>query len=340
MNYIEGINLLESGKLSGLVFLYGEEAYLIDFFINVLKEELVAEGFEALNYDKIDGNVSMEKIRVAGETLPFMGGQRLVEIRGVDFSRESASKNKDLLEELQDYAKEVSDHVVMVFVSESGKFFKGGFYKKIKDQAHIINMEALNQNQFYSFIGKELSSKGIKVSKQVISYIGQRSGYLTKDLDIDLYDVTSQLDKIGSSTRTSQLSIEDVDALMSEDIVTNIFDFTDALTSKQRARATKLLMNILDKDMNEGYRTFFMVVRQFRNLLNVKVLSQSKLSNKDIMARLGIKNFEFNKLMNFQKSYSLKELKEIYKLLYEIEFNLKSSKADERDNLLYLINSI
>ncbi|MDO5718554.1 MAG: hypothetical protein Q4P34_06190, partial [Tissierellia bacterium] len=103
LNYIEAINYLNKDKINGLVLIYGEENYLIDYFMDVLKSEYLEIGFEDFNYEKIDSKVSFKHLKESCETIPFGSGKRIVEVRGIDLSRDSMTKNKELLAELKDY---------------------------------------------------------------------------------------------------------------------------------------------------------------------------------------------------------------------------------------------
>lgn len=341
MNYIEAIQMLEEDKIHGMVLIHGEENYLIDYFVNVLKEAVLTEGFEDFNYDRIESsNPMMSKIIESCETLPFGMGKRIVEVRGIDLSRDGMGKHKEFFDELESYASELDDHVILIIVSESGKLFKGSFTKKAQEHSIIIDMAKLNRRDFSGFINKQFAAKGIRLRSDILNYIIDRSGYLNADFNKSLYDVQNELDKLTS--RVSSGSTIDkgiVDGLMISSVEKNIFEMTDAISIGNTNKAINSFLNInMGKDDN--YLALHMIIRLFRNILNIKDYKHEGLNKAEIMKRTGISNFEFGKLSGFEARIDRKTILDIYDILYDVEVNLKSSVGNFEDNMLYLISSI
>lgn len=335
LNYIEAIRALEEGSLKPLIFVFGDEPYLRDFFVKIIKDEYATPGMEEFNYDKLE-NPSFAEVKGAGETLPLGTERRVVEIRGLDLSRNAIGKIRGLLDDLEAYADELSDHVYMLVVSSSGKFLKGAFYKAMAEKASLVETNKLTGRNLQSFVSKQLDSKGQRLGKALIDHIIMRSGYESEELGKDLYDLSSSLDKI--SGLTGPVSIEDIDSLMAEDVVGNIFSLTDAMGRRDVAGSIRSLNDILEKE--DGYMTFYMIARLYRNLINVKLSLAKNMSRGQMSKELGISSFELGKLVDFQRNYSLKELADLFELIYQADFNLKSSKGSLVQNLYYIIGNI
>lgn len=341
MNYIDAIGLLEKNELHGLVIIYGDEEFLIDYFIDVLKTETLTSGFEDFNYDKIEfTEPKISKIIESCETFPFGGGYRVVEVRGLDLSREGMSKYKDFYEELASYATELDDTVILLIISKSGKLFKGGFQKKVSKNSKIFEMSKLNRTDFSGFISKQINSKGIKVKNDILNYIIDRTGYLNADLNKNLYDVQNELDKLTSSiTKGQRIDKADVDSLLVSSVEKNIFEMTDAICMGNTNKAINSFLN-LNTGKDDNYLAFYMIIRLFRNLLYIKEYKRERYKNPDIIKKLGISSFEFGKLNGFESRINRETLLNIYSELYDIEVNLKSSVGDFENNMLYLISRI
>ncbi len=341
MNYIEAIGMLEKNELHGLVIIYGEEEFLIDYFIDVVKTETLTSGFEDFNYEKIEfKEPKISTIIESCETIPFGGGYRIVEVRGLDLSRDGMSKYKDFYDELATYADELDESVILIIVSESGKLFKGGFYKKISKSSLIFEMSKLNRKEFYGFIAKQINSKGIKVKTDILNYIIDRTGYLNSDLNKNLYDIQNELDKLTSSiTSGKRLDKAAVDSLLVTSVEKNIFEMTDAICMGNTTKAINSFLN-LNTGKDDNYLAFYMIIRLFRNLLYIKEYKIKNYKNPDIMKKLGISSFEFGKLNGFEARINRDTLFNIYTELYDVEVNLKSSVGDFENNMLYLISRI
>lgn len=341
MNYIDAIGLLEKNQLHGLVIINGEEEFLVDYFIDVVKTETLASGFEDFNYEKIEfSNPKLSRIIESCETIPFGGGYRVVEVRGLDLSRDGTSKYKEFYEQLANYADQLDDSIILIIVSESGKIFKGAFYKKVSKYSIILEMSKLNRREFSGFITKQVNSKGLKVKTDILNYIIDRTGYLNSDLNKNLYDVQNELDKLTSSIKKGErIDKASVDSLLVSSVEKNIFEMTDAICMGNTTKALNSFLN-LNTGKDDNYLAFYMIIRLFRNLLYIKEYKKEKLKNPDIMKKLGISSFEFGKLNGFESRINRDTLLKIYSQLYDIEVNLKSSVGDFENNMLYLISRI
>lgn len=338
MNYIEAIKLLEENNLSKAVFLYGEEEYLADFLIEVIKDKYLNDSNIVFNHDKIDmDSGSFSTIQEAAETLPFMAEKRVIEVRGLDLSRSGISKKKDFFKDLEAYLDQIGQGSIVLIVSSSGSFFKGSLYKKAEKYAHLVKLDRLNHKDLYNFIGKRLASEGLKINARVLNLLIGALGYETKDQDLNLYDVNSQLDKIISRAK-GKVTEEDLSVLNKLEDSGNIFNLTDAISHSNTSLAIENFL-LLNKE-EDNYQTLYMIIRHFRNILNIKILLNQGKTHNEIKSLVGIKDYEFRKLLAFEKKYTVYDLKTIFKKLYTTDLKLKSGKGDFEDNMVSLIVSL
>ena len=82
---------IDKKKLPSLVFVFGEEEYLITESLKLIKAHVVDEGTEDFNYDPFfAGDVEAAKVVDTVETLPMMSQRRLVVLRGVEKLKEKS----------------------------------------------------------------------------------------------------------------------------------------------------------------------------------------------------------------------------------------------------------
>ena len=109
MTYQDFTVNINKGRLKTLYLFYGEEDYLIDHTLKLLKDKYIDNSFETLNYQILEGkDIQFEDIHNACETLPFMSDKKIVVVKDLGiFSRkkrgekvdEKPSKRKDPLKE-------------------------------------------------------------------------------------------------------------------------------------------------------------------------------------------------------------------------------------------------
>lgn len=338
MDYSQAINELKNDKLAGGVFIYGDEDYLAESLIDFIIKKYLDEGTIMLNYDKIEmDSPDFSKLEAATETLPFMAEKRIVQVNGLDLSREGISKHKKFYESLQAYLAKLSRDVILIIKSKSGKFFKGALYKAGEKHGAVVEVSVLNKKEIGSFIVRKLGRSGVQISRPVLAQLIDAIGYGKKEYDVSLYDVDNELEKLISVAKGS-VSSQDLAMVYNEDKHTVIFALTDALYASDMATAMDKYLTL--RKHEEDGRIFHMIIRQYRNLLNLKVLMGQARDDYQIKQIIGIKDYEYKKLRGIQGRYRIDELKEIYRALYQVEVNHKSSRGDLAINMVRLISKI
>lgn len=343
MNYIDAIKKLENNKLMGLNVIYGEEDFLIDFFIDVIKKDYIDGDFFDFNYQRLDmDSLKLEKIIEAGDTLPLMSNFRFLEVRGIDFSREAMSKDKDFFKGLESYSKENFDGVLILLVSKSGKFFNGSFFKALKKEDRLIEIDRLSNRELENFISKQLQSFGIsKIKKDILDYFIEKTGYYNREEPSNLYEVYNKCRTLASFCQEKpNISVLDVDKVFPESHeLSNIFKLIDKISIHDEKEAIRAL-NILLSSGNEERQVFAMLIRHLRNLLNIKTMLKNGVSVQKINSYMKLKDFEFKKLLGVERNFSIEKLKDSIEKAFEIEVRSKSVNVDFKIELMLLVDFI
>ena len=73
---------IANGMFSPVYLLYGEEAFLKQYYAGLIAEKSVAKGFETFNLHKLEGKeTSLDEIADAAEQLPMMAERTCVLVR-------------------------------------------------------------------------------------------------------------------------------------------------------------------------------------------------------------------------------------------------------------------
>ncbi|EGY79574.1 hypothetical protein HMPREF9129_1299, partial [Peptoniphilus indolicus ATCC 29427] len=156
----------------------------------------------------------------------------------------------------------------------------------------------------------------------------QKSGYNSKNLNVVLYDVKNEVDKI-LATAKDEVNRQMIDEVYISNIDTNIFNFLDAMMNKNIS-VILLELNNLYQVGEPIQKIFYMVARQFRLLLSYKNLKEQGYQDMKIMEKLKIKQYEFSKLKVASNKFEKDKLKEIYISLLEYDHTIKTRTVDER----------
>lgn len=310
---------------SGAYLFYGSEKYLIENAIKYLIVKYVKET-AAFNLIKLDGKtIGPADILDACETYPVMSEKKVVIVKDVvDFISEN-----DLKKDFFDFLDNLSDFVVLIMwdranIKKNTKLFK--YFKKINRD---IEFPKLRNADLINFIKGYLIRKNKKIKPADISYLIKVSNYNSRNEEITLLDLKSELDKIASLNFSEFVTRSDIDLSMTEGIDTNIFNFLDAMMKRDLNQAIFEMDNLYK--LNEPIlKIFTMIIRQVRNFLSFQNLREKGYSNPEIMKMIGVKSIEFKKILGNSRNFDKSFLINFYEELIKADELFKTTSIDEK----------
>lgn len=310
---------------SGAYLFYGKEKYLIENAVGYLINKYV-KGTEAFNYTKFKGSeVKPEDIISACETYPVMNDKKLVLVRDVvDFLGEN-----DLKDSFYDFLDDLSDFVILIFWDTGSLKKTTKFYKFFKKKDRDMDFAKLSPADLNNFIKGYFIRKGKEIGPSELALFISESGYNSKNEDVSLLDLKTEMDKIAAHAKDKRILREDISSSITENIDTNIFKFLDAMMGRRSEEALKELHNLY-KLGEPSLRIFTMIIRQVKNFLSYKILSTKNLSQADIMNKMEVKKYEFGKIRSFEKNFTKEFLIDFYEELIRSDEFFKTSSIDEK----------
>lgn len=310
---------------SGTYLFFGEEKYLMENAVGFLINKYV-KGSEAFNYTRFKGSeVRSEDIISACETYPVMNDKKIVLVRGIgDFLA-----SYDLDKSFYDFLDKLSDFVILIFWDTESIKKSTKFYKYFQRNKRDMEFGKLTKYDLDKFIKLYFQKKGKEINDREVAILIQESGYTSNNEDIRLLDLNSEMDKIAALARDRVIKEGDIRSIITENIDTSIFKFTDAMLQ----RNSELSLGELHKLIKLGEplpRIFYMIVRQVKNLLAYKILSEKRMTPGEIMNKMDVKKYEFDKkILPFERNFSKNFLLDFHDELIRADQLLKTSSLDE-----------
>ena len=323
MNFKEFMNLLIDDKLKGVYLFDSKEEFLNDTIIEEVRNKVNIPDF---NLVEIKGNTNIETIKNSYETYPVMDEKKYIIWRNIDISKKSIKEYENTLNILADDFKEFPEFALLLIFSDNPPF-KGKFYKSVAKNGKIVEINRLNQKELESFIGKRFVRNGKKIQKFLVREIVSRFSYLSKDSEIDLYEIVNVVDKIIASSSNEIVNSQDVFDHLDEVLNINIFNLTDSMSSKNPKDTVETFLK-MTRANEDIFMIYHMVIRQIRNLIGVKSLYINGYNDSFMMKSLGIGSYELKKLKSFSRNFSLTELFDIHSRIFDMEYRQKSVDFD------------
>jgi len=307
-----------------IIFLYGPDTFRSMEKVKELKNKFISEvEGGALNLAELYGEkLTFADFKKEVSTVSFMSSRRMVILKNVI----AKSKKENLQEEIINYLKESADSDnVLIFWEEN----KNGKKKLFKFLTYPQNLLKIYKQEFNLLKGFELRNWIIASVKKKGAQIESKAVYaLEERIGGDLWRMNNEIDKIISYDK--KISVENVKKMIKARYDNNIFNLTDAIGSRNKKLALKLLKDQLSAGSNIYY-ILTMMARQYRMLLEVKdylVKNNLNRASSHILARdLKMHPFVAQKLVNQESLYKVEELKNIYFEIMNIDLKSKQSSA-------------
>ncbi|MEK7557969.1 MAG: DNA polymerase III subunit delta [Patescibacteria group bacterium] len=345
-----------------LIFLYGEDTFRSCQKLKELKNKFIHDiDHREENISVINGGTASEKeIIQAINTSSLLVKKRLIIIEEI-FSNKTITIFEQLLNYLKNRSK-IKDDNIIIFQDSRVKVkktkIKEGFFiidstgrdkvltkhplalfKFLLKQPYSQQFSCLNNTETASWIKHEITKRGgiinLPVAHLLASLIGNNLWQISNEIDkLINYQLAIQL----KSNESSQIIIseENVKKLVRGNFDENIFALTDAISSKNKTLAIKLLEEQIEAGLTSSY-LLNMFIRQFRILLQIKQALEVGDSSRKIASELKIHPFVVQKGISQARYFSLPVLKNTVSQLIKIDYKIKAGKTDAITALNILI---
>jgi DNA polymerase III subunit delta len=307
---------VEKGEIGSLYLLCGDEPYLVERAVKKLLDRAVDPGFRDFNLNLFYGNECKgDEIFSAAQTLPMFADRRVVLVKkGGDLSAGA-------MEVLLPYLLDACPSTCLILQADKVDGRKK-FFAEFKKRGEFVEFKRPYENQLGPFVRDEVRSCG----KKIDSAAAELLAYLVGN---NLQELASQIEKLCIYCGNKEtVGVADVKAIVSDTKVESVFEFTDALGSRDLGRALRMLTTLLD-DGEAPLRILGGVARHYRQLWQVRELLDRKVPSAEIGKAAGINPYFLNKVVQQAKNYRVGELQKVFEGMLELDLAFKSGGRED-----------
>lgn len=305
---------MKSGQLKQAYLLYGEERYLVRQYRDKLKKALVAEG-DTMNFASFEGEgVNPREMIDLAETMPFFAERRLILV-------EKSGLFKKGGEELADYLSELPPTAYFMFVEEAVDK-RSRLYKALAKVGSAVEFGAQKDETLARWVAGRVRAEGKNMTQSAYELFISKTG-------TDMDNIDKELEKLICYTMDREvIGPEDVEAVTTEQITSQIFAMVDCIASHQQKQALDLYYDLLA--LKEApMRILFLIMRQFQIMLIVKTMGNQGFSNKEIAAKAGCPEWAVrNKYLRQSRVFSMERIRQALKDGAAYEESVKTGRMD------------
>ncbi len=300
-------------------FLFGEERFFQMEMLKVFTARWINDDNRDFNFESYDAKDSAVGDWLgACQTLSFFGGTKLVTVRNLHEAKLSDAGTKSLL----DYLEQPIADACLVLTADSADR-KRKLFKKLTTISGAVSCSAPKEGALVSWLKKRAqslkSSLADDAAKRLVGRVGAKPGMLASELE----------KLITYAGKKSKITEADVEALVGDIRLENVFALTDSLKSKNREKALSLLDNQL-KHNEEPLKILGTIAWQFRLIWEVKYYQSKKMPSGKIAQAMGSRPFMIEQAARYTSNFSTQQLYRNYKALVQADRELKSTGRDPR----------
>ena len=314
MTHAELSRAIEAREFPSLLFLYGEETYLLERALRRLLELAVAAEARDFNLTVYQGRgIHTAEVLDTARTFPVFASHRVVVLKDAH-----ALPAADLDAFLQYLADPVAE-TILIFTADKIDGRKK-FFQEFKKRGALVEFKRLYDNQVPAFVREQARDAGRAFTEEGLALFCRRVGS-------NLQDVHGELLKLFAYLGERPLAdVEDVAAIVSDSRVDSIFDLTNALGQGNPGEALRLLGRILEEGV-APLLVLAMVTRHFRQLWQAQDLLAQNIHPKELAGRVKVNPYFLDRLVAQARRFTPSQFRRIFELLLGTDLALKSSGA-------------
>lgn len=266
-----------------------------------------------LNLKSFDGrDFPFEEFENEFKTFSMFKEKKLTVLKDIFSGKKDQERFQDIFKELKQ-----SDDIILIF--EEGKpDSRTSLYKFLKKYGKSQEFKPLEGANLRKWVEDQFARLGTNITKEGLEKLILSAGN-------DSWQLSNEIKKLASFKRKGKVELKDVDLLVKPKFETDIFRTIDAIAQKRRKAALILIHKHLEKGDNPLY-LLTMINFQFRNLLMVKDLMEKNQPYYNIQKITGLHPFVVRKSYEQAGSFSLENLKKIYRKIFEVDLAIKRGK--------------
>ncbi len=319
---------LKASEPARLYILRGEEDFLRDKYLAILREKCLPEGLESFNYHRLQGSgISVRDISDAVEAMPFMGERTLVELRDFDINKTADYDTAAFAELLAD----IPEWATLVFIFSPSYAPDGRLsaVKTLKKHAVDAQFTAQGESALVNWVRAHFESRGKLCDSEAARHMLFVCGTLMNSL-------LPEIDKVAAHAAGQSITKQDIDDVAQRQPDTVVFDMTDALGEGKYDLAASMLADLLADRDESVPKLLYMISEQMRRLYAARIAPETDRNGYmlDCFPELARASFLFPKLVSASKRFSVRRLVRAVSLCADCELSMRSGGASSDEEQL------
>jgi DNA polymerase-3 subunit delta len=303
---------LRRKELAPVVLLWGEEPWLIDETIRQIEAHALDPEAREFNRDLFYGDeAEAQAIVTAAQTLPWLGSQRLVVVRGAEALPRSADPS------LVAYCKQPSPSTCLIFTAQRAEASRPLFALLLK-LPWAVRFRRLLARELSAWIEQRIAALGCRITSDAVAALVEAVGN-------DLRLLASEIDKLATFVGPEQtIDVGSLTALTGDVRETSAFELARFLSTGALVEALRAWGKFASSGEYPGL-ALGAIIHHVRQLWRIKLAQQTGGSPERLASELNIPAFTVRRLSAQAAAIEPERLRQWLEALLEADQMLKRS---------------
>lgn len=317
-------------QIGRLYVFYGEELFLLHYYLEQMRKALVDPVTESFNYHKLTKeNFDLRCFADAVESLPMMAEHTFLWVDDIDIFKFPESEREKLGEILSD----IPDYCTVVFTYETVIWKPDKRLKKlweiIEKYANIVEFPKQEQRDLIAWVTRHFAANQKSIESNLCSYLIDISGGTMTAL-------SGEISKISAFSEGARITKSDIDAVVEPVLDAVVFQISDLLGEGNYGGALIKLQQLM-KMQYEPVAVLGTIGGHFRRISTARTLLDNGKTSDALMRVLGIGDYAARKTMAATKRFSGAFCAKAAEWILETDHQMKTSYDDPKRLLELLL---
>ena len=320
---------LKNKTFRRLYIFHGEETFLLNYYFERVKKNLVEELTESFNFHRFNQETfGLQEFVDSVEGFPMMAESTFVWVDEVDLFKIPEGDRAKMAEVLGD----IPDWCTVVFTYETVPWKPDKRQKKlweaISGNGLAVEFPKQNQRDLISWVSRHFLNQGKRITNDLCTYLIDITGGTMTAL-------SGEIQKIVSYSGADEIKKSDIDAVTEPVLDAVVFQMTDLLSDGRYGPALEKLQQLL-KMQQEPLAILGGIGGHFRRIAAARTLLDHGRNASELMKLYGIPDYPARKTMEAARRFRPEFCAKAAELVLETDRKIKTS-FDDPERLLELL---
>ena len=318
---------IKKGEMSPVYFLFGPDDLERDEMVTDLVDAVLDPAARTFNLDILVGSeLDVSDAINRASAFPMMGAKRVVVIKRIEDVPETSARN------FLPLVESPSDGTILIFTATKVDS-RRKFFAALKKAATSVEFKLPYDNELPGWIRGRAERLGLEVDAEATHLLALSIGSKPREIANELEKLDIHLGE------RRQVTKQDIDWIIGASRDASVFDFTDAVGSRDLPRSLRLLQSLLEQGDNP-VAILALLIRHVGILRKARWLLDSGVPRAQYAGKLKVPPFAVTKYSEQAAKFNDGELWHAYGALLKAEDRIKSRAKTHHVTLARTISEV